>query len=302
MKKARKAAEETLQEKRLRTLENTKKISEMLETVLTTSKTVKQFCLENEWNENKVSKMLTWLSDLDNIAPGKHLTPGRTSAFRSELSLTPTEKLYCAVYQDESPEDVVAAMPFDAKETIQDVLVNWSDWGLSEREAKVLKFRFIDKMTLDKIGAELGVRRERIRQIEAKALRKLRHPARRRKLKQGLYITKHAESRAREIADEFVEELAKKKAERDPRVIRAKTGLSDDEEEQVWWRLPLEDLDLSVRVYKILKRHGCNYVGDVARINHDELVKIRNVGHKTETEIVYKIREYMPEYMPEFTR
>lgn len=61
---------------------------------------------------------------------------------------------------------------------------------LSEREAKVLKLRFGleggKQMTLEQVGKVFGVTRERIRQIEAKALRKLRHPARRRALKDYL--------------------------------------------------------------------------------------------------------------------
>ncbi|MCL1990332.1 MAG: RNA polymerase sigma factor RpoD [Defluviitaleaceae bacterium] len=58
---------------------------------------------------------------------------------------------------------------------------------LTEREKKVLQMRFglIDGMTktLEEVGKEFNVTRERIRQIEAKALRKLRHPSRSRKLK-----------------------------------------------------------------------------------------------------------------------
>ena len=61
---------------------------------------------------------------------------------------------------------------------------------LSDREAKVLKLRFGleggKQMTLEQVGKVFGVTRERIRQIEAKALRKLRHPARRRALKDYL--------------------------------------------------------------------------------------------------------------------
>src|ERR1700722_2979461 len=68
------------------------------------------------------------------------------------------------------------------KEKMQDVLQN-----LTERERKVLVLRFGledgHQRTLEEVGQEFGVTRERIRQIEAKALRKLRHPSRGKALK-----------------------------------------------------------------------------------------------------------------------
>ena len=68
------------------------------------------------------------------------------------------------------------------KEEIADVLLT-----LTEREEKVIKLRFGledgKSRTLEEVGQLFGVTRERIRQIEAKALRKLRHPSRSRKLK-----------------------------------------------------------------------------------------------------------------------
>lgn len=61
---------------------------------------------------------------------------------------------------------------------------------LTDREAKVLKLRFglegTKQMTLEEVGRVFGVTRERIRQIEAKALRKLKHPSRRKKLQDYL--------------------------------------------------------------------------------------------------------------------
>ena len=61
---------------------------------------------------------------------------------------------------------------------------------LTDREKKVLRLRFgLDDgraRTLEEVGKEFQVTRERIRQIEAKALRKLRHPSRSKKLKDYL--------------------------------------------------------------------------------------------------------------------
>lgn len=81
--------------------------------------------------------------------------------------------------------------PYDAtskqllKENVEEVL-----GMLSERENKVLRLRFgLDgqrPLTLEEVGREFGVTRERIRQIEAKALRKLKHPSKRKKLQDYL--------------------------------------------------------------------------------------------------------------------
>lgn len=71
------------------------------------------------------------------------------------------------------------------KENLEEVLAT-----LSPREAQVLRFRFglnsNKPMTLEEVGREFAVTRERIRQIEAKALRKLKHPSRRKKLQDYL--------------------------------------------------------------------------------------------------------------------
>ena len=86
---------------------------------------------------------------------------------------------------DEAPAPAEAASFTLMKEQLMNVLDT-----LTPREEKVLRLRFgLDdgrQRTLEEVGKEFNVTRERIRQIEAKALRKLRHPSRSKKLKDFL--------------------------------------------------------------------------------------------------------------------
>jgi RNA polymerase primary sigma factor len=86
---------------------------------------------------------------------------------------------------DDAPAPAEAAAFTLLKEQLMDVLDT-----LTPREKKVLRLRFgLDDgraRTLEEVGKEFSVTRERIRQIEAKALRKLRHPSRSKKLKDFL--------------------------------------------------------------------------------------------------------------------
>lgn len=86
-------------------------------------------------------------------------------------------------------EDVPAPAEAAAFSMLKEQLVEVLD-TLTEREQKVLRLRFgLDDgraRTLEEVGKEFEVTRERIRQIEAKALRKLRHPSRSKKLKDYL--------------------------------------------------------------------------------------------------------------------
>ena len=80
-----------------------------------------------------------------------------------------------------------AAMQVGLRDAVKDILD-----GLTPREAKVLRMRYGIEMqndhTLEEVGKQLDVTRERIRQIESKAIRKLKHPSRAEKLR--TYIDK----------------------------------------------------------------------------------------------------------------
>ena len=87
------------------------------------------------------------------------------------------------IEDEDSPSPQDAASYTMLKEQLNDVMKT-----LTPREAKVLRLRFgLDdgkSRTLEEVGKQFNVTRERIRQIEAKALRKLRHPSRSKKLKE----------------------------------------------------------------------------------------------------------------------
>ncbi|HQY31569.1 MAG TPA: RNA polymerase sigma factor RpoD [Thermomicrobiales bacterium] len=131
----------------------------------------------------------------DEIAVAMEMTPERVREIM-KISQEPVS-LEMPIGEEEDSslgdfiEDQKALPPADAasrkmlKEQVDDVLGT-----LSDRERAVLAMRFgLDdgrSRTLEEVGREFGVTRERIRQIEAKALRKLRHPSRAKKLKDFL--------------------------------------------------------------------------------------------------------------------
>lgn len=132
---------------------------------------------------------------VEEIAEEMEMTPDRVrEIFKIAQEVTSID---AKVGEDEDSilgdfiEDTTQLSPVDQasrellKESLEEVFAT-----LSDRESKVLKLRFglggSKPMTLEEVGREFGVTRERIRQIEAKALRKLKHPSRRKKLQDYL--------------------------------------------------------------------------------------------------------------------
>ena len=108
---------------------------------------------------------------------------------RTAINTTSVRKLI--PIKAEKKNTMVLSAPAEAAafSMLKEQLVEVLD-TLTDREQKVLNLRFgLDdgrSRTLEEVGKEFDVTRERIRQIEAKALRKLRHPSRSKKLKDYL--------------------------------------------------------------------------------------------------------------------
>ena len=162
---------------------------------------------------------------------------------------------------------------------------------LSERESDVLHRRYFDKQTLREVGQVFGVTQERVRQVEAKAIRKLRHPSRVYMMKtvSACELQKEREEhqklrREHELLCKAFEVIAQKPAE--PGVVVPMAELA------VAMQTPIEDLDFSIRTHNCLRRAGKNSLGDVARMTEHELHNVRNLGRKSAEEVVKKLSEY----------
>ena len=154
---------------------------------------------------------------------------------------------------------------------------------LTLREQRVLELRFVHGFTYEQVGHNFSVTRERIRQIEAKALRKLRSPMFR---KQYLMDT---------LGKAF--EIDAERARLERRVFDLEKRLSEYEnvpktEIKEMPLIDIADMELSVRGYNCLKRAGINYVNDLEEMTIERLKKVRNLGWKSIQEVVRKAKEY----------
>lgn len=153
---------------------------------------------------------------------------------------------------------------------------------LTEREQEVLELRFKHLMTYEQCGRRLCVTRERVRQVEKKALRKLMHPSFRK-----TYLLDTL-SKAFEVAAE------KAKVERENMALRQQ--LSDmgvrfaPETGTAETPVGIENMELSVRSFNCLRRAGIRTVQDLRGMTVQRLKGVRNLGRRSLEEVIAKAR------------
>lgn len=191
---------------------------------------------------------------------------------------------------------------------------------LPENERIVIRCRFENGMTLEETGKILGCTRERARQIEAKALRKLRHPKNSRYIREGKEKTDRLFplKRQKEALEKEIKAMEAEVEALDARVeaLRDKTGafpllipkLQDVQRElesviqsiylsdirsnpEARANLNIENLDLSVRSYNCLRLLGIKTVRDLMGYTREQLMAARNMGIKSLVEIEKKLAE-----------
>ena len=194
----------------------------------------------------------------------------------------------------------------DAMEMEEDPLCALDDIGtlevamamssLTPREKLVIRLRYGQEMTLKEVGEVIGVKQERARQIEGKALRKLLYP------KGAGYVIRYGVKAYVEMRIlEGVEQGLKAKEAELEGIYRQKLAAVGCEmaqdEQKVWDRilsLTVEEMDLSVRAYNCLKRSGNDTVEDIVTRypDYESAIHIRNLGRKSLEEISDKLRSY----------
>lgn len=166
---------------------------------------------------------------------------------------------------------------FDYKKIVADFDKNYAyvkeKFPLTENEDKAMMGTYRDGKTLAEIGKEIGLTRERVRQIVQRAVRKLGSPVRRDVIIVGM---DEVEKREDAVA-----------------AYRKKTALMTGEPGD--YCEDIDEMDLSVRSTNCLKRAGIITINDLVSYisknggNYECLSKIRNLGKRCENEIISKM-------------
>ena len=167
---------------------------------------------------------------------------------------------------------------------------------LTERENKVLQMRYQWDMTLEEAGKECGVTRERIRQVEAKAIRKLRFQQHK-----GTFSCV-PESELREAqgeAEHYKAQAEYLQAELDKIRNITPEQRTEAEKKGTFLETSILELDLSVRSYNCCKRAGINTLGDLSMKTLNDMYHVRNLGRRSLQEIEKKMSEYGLRFKPE---
>lgn len=192
------------------------------------------------------------------------------------------------------PENLLAVItdstkldPIDSFSKEQQAGLNYALFTLEDREREVLRMRYEEGLTINEIAAEFSVSQGRVRQIESKALVRLRYPYRWNYIKMGItgflqykarseYNRGYSDGHRAGYADGFED---------------GKRGVTRELGPDHILNQPLEQLNLSVRPHNCLVSKHCKTIGDVARLSEDQIRVIRNFGRKSAEEVAQKLKD-----------
>lgn len=192
--------------------------------------------------------------------------------------------------------------------------------SLTPRELECIRLYFEEDKTYEEIGRDFRLTRERVRQILAKALRKLRHPSRTSLIIHGVKgleilslqdLERDIEDRKQRITNEIAEvQMLKERLDSEMDIFKQAEAVSNAEKQSTMTtteRLLADkvvDLDLSIRSFNCLLRANCETIYDVLSLMEDgKIFRIRNLGRKSIQEIQDRISsKYQMEFVPQYDK
>ena len=148
---------------------------------------------------------------------------------------------------------------------------------LEPRDQEVLRLRFREKKSRAAIGKEFDIGQERVRQIENKAIKRMKYPQRLNFIKYGVagYF-----QRVRTAEYKRGYELGYEKGYEDCTADQ-ENGVTRNGYDIALMNLPLDSIGLDIRPYNCLLRTGCKTVGDCIRLDYEQISRMRNLGVKS---------------------
>lgn len=217
-------------------------------------------------------------------APYEAYLVGRKSFQKGKIGESPwpynlMDDVFCEEWKDQLSDDQIAGI---------DAAMN----ELTEKERECVMSYYHDGMTLEAVAKKQRVTRERMRQIIAKAVRKLRAPHRKSLMMYGVKGTEE-----RSALHRFRNELEQEAAalsEYEKQLTEKKVQLCDigmnGMHKTADLNMDLCEMDLSVRSYNCLRRNGCSTLGDVINVvESGNLLNVRNLGRRSAEEILKNI-------------
>ena len=242
----------------------------------------------------------TFNSLIHSRIPNYNISKGEKSEKKLDLKkfLSWQELLWMDIFDEKNPYNIPPSVDEDVKTALYDSYI-------TSRERTVIFMRYAEQMTLEQVGEHFHVTRDRIRQIEAKALRKLRNPRRSHQMRYGKAVREKTDelqrvSNALAISDkmaELEEQIDKAIEANDIQMMRAYRDvlntklaeLNGEKDSDDIYNVPLEELELSVRPYNCLMRKGIKTLGDLTKMTKYDLMKVRNLGRRSYEEVVDKL-------------
>lgn len=185
------------------------------------------------------------------------------------------------------PFNLIESVGFDIESVINNFEQRLETCGLTEKEYHIIIKYYREMKTLQEIGDEWGITRERVRQIMHKGLRRMKH--RQAYFEIGEYQNK--EQLAKQEYEKFLQEKYQTWTYESAQQFIKDYELLGGHSSKTSLDLEIDELDLSVRSYNCLKRGGIQTVRDIVEMAW-QLPKLRNLGKKSLKEIKDRLKEY----------